>query len=258
MSKETSRNIDPFGRGIQIVETATKSNVTLRLLGAVAFKIHCPRFGYLQERLGRTISDLDFAAYRRQGDGIDLVFRQLGFQSDMIVRTMSSGKRAVFYDSTSPWRCDVFYDKLEMCHDIPFTDRLELDSPTITLVDLLLEKLQIVRLEHKDIIDTMMLLREHEIGRTDKETINSEYLAKLCSDDWGLWKTVTTNLAKMKAYTASQTQPMLEQEHVANVNSKIETLLGSINHAPKSKKWEKRAKTGEKKKWYRDVEEIAQ
>lgn len=248
---------DPFARGIQVVEAAAKGNVTLRLLGAVAFKIHCPKYGFMQERLGRTISDLDFAAYRKDRKGVDSIFYQLGFQTDIIVSTMSSGKRAVFYDSgTPPWKCDIFYDKLEMCHDIKFENRLERDSPTITLVDLLLEKMQIVRLESKDIIDTIMLLREHEIGQTDNETVHSEYLAKLCSEDWGLWKTVTTNLAKVQGYMTSDAQPNLGQDDITDVSKKLASLLSRIEQEPKSKNWEKRAKVGEKKKWYREVEEM--
>ena len=254
---EPQKAYDPFARGLEVVEFATKNNVKLRLLGAVAFRTHCPKFGYMQERLGRTISDLDFAAYRKEHKGVDMVFAQLGFEADIIASTMSAGKRAIFYDKTNQWKVDIFYDKLEMCHDIHFQDRLELDSPTISLVDLLLEKMQIVRLESKDTIDTIMLLREHEIGPTDKETVNSAYLAKLCSDDWGLWKTVTTNLAKVQSYMTPQEQPNLGQDDIADVNKKIEVLLSTIEQQPKSKNWEKRAKVGEKKKWYREVEELS-
>ena len=39
-----------------------------------------------------------------------------------------------------------------MCHDIPFKDRLEIDYPTIPLAELLLEKMQIVQINEKDLI----------------------------------------------------------------------------------------------------------
>jgi hypothetical protein len=74
---------------------------------------------------------------------------------------------------------------------------LELDYPTISLVDLLLEKMQIVRINEKDIIDTIMLLREHDVGSSDDETINIDYMAKTCKSDWGLWKTVTALRSKV-------------------------------------------------------------
>ena len=56
-------------------------------------------------------------------------------------------------------------DKLDFCHPIPWKSRLEVDTPTIPLAELVLEKMQIVKINEKDIIDTIMLLREHAIAR---------------------------------------------------------------------------------------------
>jgi len=80
-----------------------------------------------------------------------------------------------------------------------FLKRLEIDYPTISLADLLLEKMQIVKLNEKDILDTIVMLREHDVGEGDKETINSDRVSGLLSDDWGFYYTVTTNLGKIKS-----------------------------------------------------------
>ena len=50
----------------RIVTAAREKKLTLRLLGALAFNYHCPRFNYLQEKLGRVFTDTDFGA--RSGD----------------------------------------------------------------------------------------------------------------------------------------------------------------------------------------------
>ena len=91
-------------------------------------------------------------------------------------------------------------DKLDFCHPIPWKGRLEVDSPSIPLAELLLEKMQIVKINEKDIIDTIMLLREHTIARDDADHINAEVVAKLCAGEWGLYRTTTMNLGKVRDY----------------------------------------------------------
>ena len=91
-------------------------------------------------------------------------------------------------------------DKLDFCHPIPWKGRLEVDNPTIPLAELLLEKMQIVKINEKDIIDTIMLLLEHEICGDDEDHINSQHVAKLCAGEWGLWRTTTMNLEKVRDY----------------------------------------------------------
>jgi hypothetical protein len=70
-----------------------------------------------------------------------------------------------------------------MNHIVAFRNRLELDSPTITLADLLLEKLQIVQLTEKDVKDTLVLLREHPVGTNENETVDGACVVKILADD---------------------------------------------------------------------------
>lgn len=238
----------------RILDAAKTENVLLRLLGALAFHIHCPKYSYMQELLGRTFTDIDFMSYRQESGRINKLFVELGYQYDVRVRALF-GSRLVFYDSSGTNRhCDVFLDKLEFCHDIDFQNRLDVDHPTIPLVELLLEKMQIVKLNEKDVIDTMMLLREHQIGDSDKETINAGRLAKLTSHDWGLCKTITINLQNVR--NAVQTNQKLSAEDKQDIESKIAALMKRIDDEPKSRGWKIRAQIGEKRKWYRDVDEL--
>jgi hypothetical protein len=182
------------------------------------------------------------------------MFIELGYEEDRMIKMIFYGKRLIFYDHPNNRHMDIFVDKLKMCHEIDFTRRLELDYPTVTLVDMLLSKMQIVKLNDKDVIDTVVLLREHEIGNNDNETINSEYLAKLCANDWGLWKTITMNLENVKILLPKYTA--LPDADKKNVIQKIEKLSEAIEKAPKSTRWRLRSKIGEKKQWYTDVEEV--
>jgi hypothetical protein len=238
----------------RIMDAAKAEGVLLRLLGALAFHIHCPKFSYMQGMLGRTFSDIDFASYRKESSRITELFTELGYEYDVRVRALF-GSRLVFFDTSGTSRhSDVFLDKLEFCHDVVFLDRLEVDNPTVPLAELLLEKMQIVKLNQKDVIDTIMLLREHQIGGSDDGTINGDYIAHLTARDWGLWRTFTINLENVGKIV--QTLEKLSEEDKKDVNSKIATLLARIENEPKTRGWKIRSQIGERRKWYRDVDEF--
>ncbi len=137
---------------------------------------------------------------------------------------------------------------------LPLKGRLEVDKPTIPLAELVIEKMQIVQINEKDIIDTIMLFREHRVGDKDNEFINGKLISKLTSDDWGLWRTLTGNLTLVESYLTKY--PQLTDEDRRVVTENINELRTWIDAAPKSLKWKSRAVIGEKKKWYKDVEAL--
>jgi hypothetical protein len=240
-----------FDEGKRIIEAATSRGVMIRLLGALAIRSHCTDCKYIHEASRRTLSDLDMASYRSCRIDIDKLFRDFGYKSSALAAVPSLKRSVYFVDDKL--HVDVFYDALEMCHDISFKDRLEADYPTIPLAELVLEKMQIVQINEKDVIDTVMLFSEHEVGEGDKETINAPRIASLCSTDWGLWKTCTTNLAKTADY--AEAFRVLKEEDKRKSNARISLLLDTIGRQPKSVKWKMRAKIGERQKWYNTVED---
>ncbi|MFN3492037.1 MAG: hypothetical protein ACK40V_07435, partial [Anaerolineales bacterium] len=83
-------------------------------------------------------------------------------------------------------------------HKIPLENRLTADPLTIPLAELFLSKIQIIDLNQKDAMDIASLLLNAETGNHDKETINLNIIADLCGNDWGLYKTTSINLEKVK------------------------------------------------------------
>ena len=65
------------------------------------------------------------------------------------------------FDSITHWcycESECEFDRLDFCHVIPWSEqRLQADAPTLPLAELQLEKMQIVKLNEKDVIDTVML-----------------------------------------------------------------------------------------------------
>ena len=65
-----------------------------------------------------------------------------------------------------------------MCHRIEFGDRLGKSTPTLPVADLLLSKLQIVKINKKDVLDALILLAEHPLGQDDGEVDSTKGLAR--------------------------------------------------------------------------------
>jgi hypothetical protein len=237
-----------------ILKASEDAGVILRVIGSLAFQMHCPKFGSLQAAMGRAYTDIDFAAYKKQSKEIQRMMARLGYHGESQILIDSGGDRAIFERPEIGIHVDVFLDKLDFCHPIYWKDRLEIDYPSIPLAEMLLEKMQIVEINEKDVVDTIMLLLEHSLGDSDHEIINIKYIARLCSADWGLWRTVTMNLEKVSQLAQGYEQLTGEQKEM--VDTQVKVALGRISKEPKPLSWQLRARVGDRVKWYKEVEEV--
>ena len=76
-------------------------------------------------------------------------------------------KQLYFMDVARRRPVDILVDKLEMCHQFEFAGRLGATHPTLPLAELLMSKLQVVRINRKDVLDALILLAEHPLGEAD-------------------------------------------------------------------------------------------
>jgi hypothetical protein len=255
MAEQDQAERDKFENELKkIVKASDSAGVLMRVIGSLAFQMHCPNFGYLQQAMGRAYTDIDFAAYAKQAKDIKVLMAAMGYSENREVFIVSEGERAIYDKPEIGMHIDVFYDKLNFCHVIKWAGRLEVDSPSIPLAEMLLEKMQIVQINEKDIIDTIMLLLEHPLGDIDQETINIKRVSELCAADWGLWRTTTMNLNKVRQLAQSYEQLTAEQKD--KVSSQVELAMTSFDQAPKTMAWQLRARVGDRVKWYKDVDEV--
>jgi len=255
MGEQDRSERDKFeGELKRIIKASDESGIILRVIGSLAFQMHCSKFGYLQEAMGRAYTDIDFAAYRKQTKEIKDLMASLGYTENREVFIVSEGERSIFDRPEIDLHVDVFYEKLDFCHVIRWEGRLEVDNPTIPLAEMVLEKMQIVQINEKDVIDTIMLLLEHPLGNNDHETINIKRIAELCSTDWGLWRTTTMNLEKVRQLAHGY--KVLKDEHKAHVEAQVASALERIEQEPKSLAWRLRARVGDRVKWYKEVDEV--
>ncbi len=244
-----------FQTAVSIIQTATKMKIELRLLGATAIYYQCPNSRLLSDVMHRKLTDLDFITLSKTMSKIPDLFSSLHFEPNERVNALFGAQRQIYFDTSSSLHVDVFFDKLSFNHVIDLSHRLDIDPITISLADLLLEKLQIVKISEKDAKDVVVLVREHDFGnRNDKSAIDSEYITKLLSDDWGFYYTVTTNIGKVVDF-ANGSQ-LLPEDDKRLVSQRLNGLLQQLQASHKSMKWNMRARLGTKAKWYDEAEDV--
>ena len=286
LEKEVTRQLPPEWNGKvpteifireseSIVDEAKSKGLTMRILGGLAIAMHCQNQSNFAKNLNRTgtgvvtgqeYSDIDFVAYRKQRDKVKELFNNIGYVKRRATLSSAASERQIYYHPKGWFYVDVFFDQLLVAnHPIDFRGRLELDYPTITATDMLLEKVQMWEaFGVKDLKDCLLLLRAHDIKENcEKEAVDTSYVAKLLAQDWGFWYTLTTNLQNIKRFVSElnklgpevQIDPALVSEKErSDISEKIDALLKRIDSEPKSFGWKMRAKVGTKKQWYCHVE----
>ncbi|MGQ9781347.1 MAG: hypothetical protein ACUVQ8_03715 [Nitrososphaeria archaeon] len=259
----------------ETVEKADREGVILRVLGGLSIAIHCQEHREFARRLGRIgtgviegqeYSDIDYVSYRNYRDQIIEFFNRIGYAKRKATLSTAASERQIYYHPKGWFYVDVFFDRLLVAnHPIDFRGRLELDNPTVTVTDMLMEKLQIWEaFSAKDLKDCMLLLKAHNIKEeSGREIIDASYIARQLAQDWGFWYTSTTNLKKLKKFLSEidrlgpevQIDPkQIEKEDRNEIVKKVDVLLDRIDREPKSLGWKIRAKVGTKKRWYNPVE----
>jgi hypothetical protein len=226
-----------LARAWDLVGRAAESGVAARLFGGLAVP------ALLGERwpegCRRAPGDIDVAAPRNQRRRLADVIVESGFHPDRHFNALHGAERLVFYDDVGV-KLDVVLGVLRMCHEIPLDAAFEAPGATLPAWLLLVTKLQVVQLTEKDRLDAAALLAGCELA--DLET---DRIASLCSDDWGLWRTLTGSLEVVAA-----NPPDLPPAQVDHLRVACRLLAGALEAEPKSMRWRLRARVGERIRWY--------
>jgi hypothetical protein len=238
----------------RLTDLAQKQGLVIRVMGPIALHYYFPEYVDLyrkMERLGeRVFTDIDYAAYGKQRAKLVPFFGAQGYDFDKDTMMYFGQVRHIYFGDKIPM-IDVFYDKLDMNHLVDYRGRLEIHPHCVSLTDLLLQKLQIVQINDKDLKDAMLLLLAGQLSDADESGINLRYLAKRMADDWGFYHTSTTNLGRVK--TAMQKVAVLTDEMRKTIAEKADRITAAIENEPKSFGWKLRARTGTGKIWYKEV-----
>jgi hypothetical protein len=256
---------DPLAEALRIVAAADRDGLLLRLMGGMAVRAHAPEWTH---RTRRVEVDLDFATRSKDRKAVYKLLEREGYTPDKRHNAMFGQHQGYFVDEARRRPVDVLVDKLEMCHRIEFADRLAASRPTLPVADLLLSKLQIVKINRKDVLDALVLLAEHPLaqddGALDSESgqgaISLPRVLAHTSNDWGWWRTVTGNLGVLQDFLDTDfTEADLDvgaRPVRFDVREQVRALGDAISAAPKSTRWKLRSAIGERQQWYVEPEEV--
>jgi len=242
---------DPLPEALALARGAADASLGLKLLGGLAVRVLCPDF---PPRLRRD-QDIDFACVTKQRKKVADWLDGAGCEPDRRFNNLN-GDRQMYFNAPSGRPIDVMVDKLSMCHVLDFRPSFDRRPLTIDAVDVLLSKLQIVELNEKDLRDIVHLLAALPLGGGAQASIDTDRFGKVLGADWGWWRTVTGNLAKMEELLGDRPALIPDNRSYEPV-AQAGRLLELAVQTPKSMKWKLRANVGERVRWYELPEEVA-
>jgi hypothetical protein len=249
--EESATLEDIVAEALRIMRVAEEREVPARLLGGVAVRVRAG--GELHATLQRRYEDIDLVVERKGARAVEALLAGIGYRPNEEFNMLQGRDRLLFEDPGRQRQLDVFVGSFIMCHEIDLTGRITREPVTLPAAELLLTKLQVVELNEKDLRDVVALCLHHDVGGEDApRTINGRQVAKQCASDWGLWRTVTMNLDRVRGGLEAY---LAEDAERATVLARVAALADVIDAEPKSGRWRMRARVGERKRWYELPEE---
>jgi len=237
----------------RLIAAAHEKSILMRVLGGLAIKVHRTT---AHPAFDRDYGDLDFVVAGKQRREFESFMPQVGYAPHKQFNLLNGSERQIYYHNETEMKIDIFVDTFSMCHKIPLAGRLHLHPITIPLAELLLTKVQIADLNHKDALDIASLLLYAETGSDDEAKINLTRIAQLCGADWGLYKTTSINLKRVEDIVSEANVKLTEAER-GLIKRRVSDILHIFETMPKSLAWQMRDKVGTRVRWYEEVEEVA-
>ena len=235
-----------------LVAAAEAKNIQLRAIGGLAVRLH-----YKDDHpaFQRDYPDLDFVVARKQRREFESFMPEAGYSPNKQFNLLNGAHRQIYFQNGTELKVDIFVGDFEMCHKIPLEDRLAFDPLTIPLAELLLSKAQVVEINRKDLLDLTSLLLFNETSADDDSRINLSQIARLCSADWGLYKTVSINLDRVADLVTKADSPLTVQERDL-ILARVNQIRHTFETMPKPLPWQLRDRVGTRVRWYEEVEEV--
>jgi hypothetical protein len=242
---------EAFVEAIDLVRSADREGIALRLVGGLAVRALCDTFPPRR----RERQDLDFASTSGARVALSSFLVERGCRPDERFNQIH-GHKQLFFESPSGRGIDVLIDRLEMCHVVDFRDRIDRMPLTLDVTDLLLSKLQIVELNEKDAADVVYLLSAYPVRPGDEPgTVGLERFGRTVGGDWGWWRTVTENLDRISSLVADDRRDLVPANAQLDPVDQLRLLEQEAERVPKSRRWRMRSLIGERMRWYELPEE---
>jgi Fic family protein len=261
-----------MAEAMDTIDAARAQGVHLRLTGGLAVRRYCTDLDFMD----REYSDIDFVGRADQKKEIHAVFESLDYtENRYVTQSTDSGQlqyiknealegmkaearaaaagQASSYEPPLVDHIDIFLDVMRMDHDIDVSERLEVDDYAISPADAFIAKMQIGKINQKDVHDVIALVKDVPLRDVDDDaSIDLLYIAEVCSNDWGLYQDLTTNLDIALAMVDDYGLTESQQDRVY---ARLAAIKESVESASKSIRWRLRATVGERVAWRREIED---
>jgi hypothetical protein len=223
--------------------------IPVRLLGGLGIRLVAA--GAYPPELAREYNDIDLVTDSRHGRQLAQRLAEQGYEPNQMFNRMHGARRLLFYDEPNKRQLDVFVGTFEMCHTLPIAERLDVVPLTLPAADLLLTKLQIVRLNEKDRNDAYALLLALELVRRRRSHQRGLGGAPVRATGGSTGPCSSTSRSCARARRA----PVSDGERDLIIQ-RLAAIERAMEDEPKGSKWKLRARVGDKVRWYEDPEEV--
>lgn len=234
--------LDPVDEARRLLSGFAEVDVPVVLIGGAAVRMAC--VSATTEPLRRPIGDIDFISGHGLEGRITGVLDANGYAPHREVNLVQGHRRLLYFDRKTGRKLDFFVGSFRMCHEFAIRG---LPTGVADLSSLLMTKLQIVRLNEKDVKDILALFNDHSFGESQDE-ISLMHVLETVSVDWGIFTTFSDSLV-----TAEQHAERLDVPAAAE---RIHHLREQMELVDKSRKWRMRARIGRRKRWYQLPEDL--
>lgn len=229
----------------QIANEAEKSKTILRVINSLAVWLSCPT---ARAQLGAPEKkQLDFAARSAQRESIRRAFERAGYQNNQSAEEFFASPRLFFTNFARGVFAEAHLDTFAQYHQLDFAPFLTPEGATLPETALVLLRLQLVEMTETALRELCALLFAHPTSaRSEPGKIDVSFIARLCGDDWGWYRTLTMNLQRVMAFAV---KTMASDDKVIIVE-RASQIRQAVEDAPKSLRWQARARLGDNVRWY--------
>lgn len=222
----------------QIINAASQAQISLWMMEPIALWQHCQQRRHLLAVPHRR--QIEFAGHSEQLALIVQLFRRLEYQNYTRAQAPAPIYRLIFAEPKKSIAVTVFLDTFEMYHRFDLKPFLKPNELLMPVTALALTRLQLVEISDNALSDLAALFIEKE------GLIDTSQITLLCADDWGWYKTVSLNLERLISFAETHLSPY--ERNI--VIERARRLKSSLDTAPKSLRWQARARLGENVRWY--------
>ena len=259
-----------MAEAMAIIDAARARGAQIRLTGGLAIRRYCIDLEFMD----REYSDIDFIGLSSQSEELHEVFSALGYAENHYVSQATEAGQLQYikiealeaerapaeaaaghtpFEPPLVDHVDIFLDVMRMDHDVDVRERLDIDDYAISPADALIAKLQIGKINQKDVHDVIALFKDVPLRDADDDaSIDVMHIADVCSRDWGLYHDITTNLDVVIALVDDYG---LSEEAMARVYDRLAAVKEAVDDANKTFRWRLRASVGQRVAWRREVED---